>query len=130
MPVSKSDRMKLSERFDDAVAYANRVHGNQRRKGSEVPYLSHLLAVASLVLEYGGDEDEAIAALLHDAPEDRGGSPVLEEFASVSAIGSPVSSKAAPIRWSRIRDRRSRGSFARSAITSICAKRATHPCSS
>ncbi|MGB6522770.1 MAG: HD domain-containing protein [Candidatus Cybelea sp.] len=72
--------MKLSERFDDAVAYANRVHGNQRRKGSEVPYLSHLLAVASLVLEYGGDEDEAIAALLHDAPEDRGGSPVLERI--------------------------------------------------
>jgi (p)ppGpp synthase/HD superfamily hydrolase len=72
--------MKLSERFDDAVAYANRVHGNQRRKGSEVPYLSHLLAVASLVLEYGGDEDEAIAALLHDAPEDRGGAPVLERI--------------------------------------------------
>lgn len=72
--------MKLSERFDDAVAYANRVHGNQRRKGSEVPYLSHLLAVASLVLEYGGDEDEAIAALLHDAPEDRGGAPLLEQI--------------------------------------------------
>ena len=72
--------MKLSERFDDAVAYANRVHGNQRRKGSDVPYLSHLLAVASLVLEYGGDEDEAIAALLHDAPEDRGGAPVLEQI--------------------------------------------------
>jgi len=72
--------MKLSERFDDAVAYANRVHGKQRRKGSEVPYLSHLLAVASLVLEYGGDENEAIAALLHDAPEDRGGAPVLEQI--------------------------------------------------
>jgi (p)ppGpp synthase/HD superfamily hydrolase len=72
--------MKLSERFDDAVAYANRVHGNQRRKGTEVPYLSHLLAVASLVLEYGGDEEEAIAALLHDAPEDRGGAPILEEI--------------------------------------------------
>ncbi|HEY2474833.1 MAG TPA: HD domain-containing protein [Candidatus Cybelea sp.] len=72
--------MKLSERFDDAVAYANCVHATQRRRGTEVPYLSHLLEVAGLVLEYGGNEEEAIAALLHDAPEDRGGLPRLEQI--------------------------------------------------
>jgi (p)ppGpp synthase/HD superfamily hydrolase len=69
----------LSERFDEAVGYANLVHRNQRRKGTEIPYMSHLLAVASIVLEYGGNEDEAIAALLHDAPEDHGGARELEQ---------------------------------------------------
>jgi (p)ppGpp synthase/HD superfamily hydrolase len=72
--------MMLSERFDDAVAYAGLVHRNQRRKGTDIPYMSHLLAVASIVLEYGGDEDEAIAALLHDAPEDQGGARQLDEI--------------------------------------------------
>ena len=52
----------LSDRFADAFAYANAVHRNQRRKRTEIPYVSHLLAVASIVLEAGGDEDEAIAA--------------------------------------------------------------------
>lgn len=51
---------------------------NQRRRGSGVPYIAHLLGVSSLVMEYGGDEDEAIAALLHDAVEDQGGSKTLE----------------------------------------------------
>lgn len=63
----------LTHRFDDALAFAAALHREQTRKGSGVPYLSHLLAVAALVLEYGGDEDQAIAALLHDAVEDQGG---------------------------------------------------------
>ena len=60
----------LGSRFEDALVHAARLHGSQHRKGSDVPYVCHLLAVASLVLEEGGDEDEAIAALLHDAVED------------------------------------------------------------
>ena len=70
----------LTGRFDDAFLYARRLHAEQRRKGTRVPYVAHLLAVASLVLEVGGDENEAIAALLHDAVEDQGGEPVLEEI--------------------------------------------------
>ena len=60
----------LSERFDQALAYAARHHRTQLRKGSRVPYLSHLMSVSALVLEHGGSEDQAIAALLHDAVED------------------------------------------------------------
>jgi (p)ppGpp synthase/HD superfamily hydrolase len=63
----------LSRRFDDAFAYAHEVHAAQTRKGTGVPYLGHLLGVASIVIDDGGSEDEAIAALLHDAPEDAGG---------------------------------------------------------
>ncbi len=62
--------MKLTEQFDDALAWAAELHRFQSRKGQEIPYLSHLLAVAGLVVEHGGDEDQAIAALLHDAIED------------------------------------------------------------
>lgn len=69
--------MALSERFDAALSLAADLHRQQTRKGSEVPYLSHLLGVASLVIEHGGDEDEAIAALLHDAVEDQGGEATL-----------------------------------------------------
>jgi GTP pyrophosphokinase len=61
----------LTDRFFDALRYAAQLHNEQTRKGSRIPYVSHLLAVASLVLEHGGDEDEAIAALLHDAIEDQ-----------------------------------------------------------
>lgn len=60
----------LGDRFDQALILARALHTDQRRKGSEIPYLAHLLAVSSLVLENGGGEDEAIAALLHDAIED------------------------------------------------------------
>ena len=71
----------LSERFFDALGYAARLHNRQVRKGGGTPYVSHLMAVASLVLEHGGSEDEAIAALLHDAIEDqaehRGGAAAL-----------------------------------------------------
>lgn len=63
----------LTHRFDDALGLASRLHREQRRKASRIPYVSHLLAVAALVLENGGDEDQAIAALLHDAVEDQGG---------------------------------------------------------
>ncbi len=63
---------KLTKRFDHAVRYARRVHKKQARKGTEIPYISHLLGVTSLVLEMGGNEDLAIAALLHDAIEDGG----------------------------------------------------------
>jgi (p)ppGpp synthase/HD superfamily hydrolase len=74
----------LTERFERALVLAARLHRDQRRKGSGVPYVSHLLAVCELTLEYGGDEDEAIAALLHDAIEDQGGevarAEILREF--------------------------------------------------
>jgi (p)ppGpp synthase/HD superfamily hydrolase len=69
--------MTLSPLFDEALVWASRLHGAQERKGSGVPYVAHLLGVASIALEYGAGEDEAIAALLHDAVEDQGGAPVL-----------------------------------------------------
>jgi GTP pyrophosphokinase len=72
--------MPLSARFNAGLDYAARLHVDQVRKGSGVPYVSHLLSVAALVLESGGDEDEAIAALLHDAVEDQGGAPVADEI--------------------------------------------------
>lgn len=67
----------LTKRFKSALAYAFELHNNQVRKGGHVPYLAHLLAVSALVLEDGGDEDQAIAALLHDAVEDQGGKETL-----------------------------------------------------
>jgi (p)ppGpp synthase/HD superfamily hydrolase len=72
----------LTDRFDRALLYATHVHGGQKRKGTQVPYLAHLLAVAATVLEYGGNEDLAIAALLHDAVEDQGGRPRLDDIAN------------------------------------------------
>lgn len=68
----------LSPRFALALQFANQIHATQVRKGLGAPYISHLMAVSALVLEYGGDEDQAIAALLHDAAEDCGGRPMLE----------------------------------------------------
>ncbi|HEY7329463.1 MAG TPA: HD domain-containing protein [Gemmataceae bacterium] len=70
----------LSDRFEVALIYALHLHAQQKRKGTTVPYISHLLAVAALVLEDGGSEDEAIAALLHDAIEDQGGEPTRQEI--------------------------------------------------
>lgn len=61
----------LGPRFDSALAWASELHRDQTRKGTSVPYLAHLLGVASLALEMGADEDGAIAALLHDAIEDQ-----------------------------------------------------------
>lgn len=63
----------LSPRFDEALAYASQLHRDHSRKGGDIPYVAHLLAVTAIVLEHGGTEDEAIAALLHDAIEDQGG---------------------------------------------------------
>ncbi len=60
----------LSPKFTEALLYAGELHGRQRRKGSGIPFMAHLLGVASIVLEDGGDEEEGIAALLHDAIED------------------------------------------------------------
>ncbi|MGO9863949.1 MAG: HD domain-containing protein [Terriglobales bacterium] len=70
----------LGPRLQRAFRYAAEKHAGQTRKQSAVPYLSHLMAVASLVLEAGGDEDLAIAALLHDVVEDCGGMPRLREI--------------------------------------------------
>ena len=72
--------MILSNRFQEALLYATQLHALQVRKGSGVPYVAHLLGVASLVLEYGGNEDQAIAALLHDAIEDQGGASTRDEI--------------------------------------------------
>jgi len=73
--------MVLSDRFKDALCYAADLHADQVRKGSGVPYVAHLLGVTSLVLEFGGTEDEAIAALLHDAVEDQGGQQTRQRIA-------------------------------------------------
>ena len=70
----------LSCRFEEALLYATRKHASQVRKGTPIPYIAHLMAVAAIVLEDGGDEDQAIAALLHDAVEDQGGKPTLDEI--------------------------------------------------
>ncbi len=63
----------LTDRFTRALTLACELHRTQARKGSQVPYVAHLLAVASIALEHGASEDEAIAAVLHDAVEDQGG---------------------------------------------------------
>src|SRR5512147_682937 len=62
--------LSLSPKFTEALLFAGELHGRQRRKGSGIPFMAHLLGVASIVLEDGGDEEEGIAALLHDAVED------------------------------------------------------------
>jgi (p)ppGpp synthase/HD superfamily hydrolase len=72
--------MQLSDRFTEALIFATQLHATQIRKGSGTPYIAHLLGVASIVLEYGADEDEAIAALLHDAIEDQGGARTRAEI--------------------------------------------------
>lgn len=68
----------LSQQFEEALNFCVRLHSQQRRKGTHVPYIAHLLAVTALVLEDGGDEDLVIAALLHDAVEDQGGLDTLQ----------------------------------------------------
>jgi (p)ppGpp synthase/HD superfamily hydrolase len=70
----------LTARFEEALIYATQLHSQQVRKSSNVPYISHLLSVTALVLEDGGDEEQAIAALLHDAIEDQGGEPTRQEI--------------------------------------------------
>lgn len=70
--------MILTSRFEEALTFAAQLHAAQVRKGTAIPYLAHLLSVASIALEHGANEDEAIAALLHDAVEDQGGAPTRE----------------------------------------------------
>lgn len=72
--------MRLGERFGEALVYAHEAHAGQVRKGGDTPYIGHLLAVAGIVIEEGGSEDEAIAALLHDAVEDQGGAARLAQI--------------------------------------------------
>jgi len=71
---------KLTGQFAKALVYAELKHHNQVRKGGDIPYLGHLLTVAGLVINDGGSEAQAIAALLHDTVEDQGGKPTLEEI--------------------------------------------------
>lgn len=84
MPERYTQTPLLTDRFEDALRYATQHHSAQLRKGTAVPYVSHLLAVASLVLEMGGSEDEVIGGLLHDVIEDGGGpraeAEILERF--------------------------------------------------
>jgi (p)ppGpp synthase/HD superfamily hydrolase len=75
----RSRSVKLGPRFLRAFEFAAEKHKNQTRKASAIPYIAHLMGVASLVLEAGGDEELAIAALLHDVVEDCGGEPMLKE---------------------------------------------------
>ncbi|MGJ5195444.1 HD domain-containing protein [Bradyrhizobium sp. SZCCHNRI3052] len=72
--------MSLSHLYDEALVYATRLHRTQLRKGSNVPYVAHLLSVSSRVLSAGGSEVQAIAGLLHDAAEDQGGQATLDEI--------------------------------------------------
>jgi (p)ppGpp synthase/HD superfamily hydrolase len=80
MSPSDPEPPQLTDRFEAALIMATQLHAGQLRKGTRVPYLSHLLGVTALVLEDGGGEDEAIAALLHDAVEDQGGMQTLDEI--------------------------------------------------
>ena len=75
-PISEDDQKRLSEAFQ----YAVELHATQPRKGSDIPYVAHLMAVSALVLEHGGTVNQAIAALLHDGPEDQGGEATLDEI--------------------------------------------------
>src|SRR3954447_20495236 len=80
MPETYTDQPILTDAFDRALLLASEHHRRQLRKGTATPYVAHLLAVASLTLEMGGTEAEAIGALLHDAVEDGGGPPMLERI--------------------------------------------------
>jgi (p)ppGpp synthase/HD superfamily hydrolase len=75
----KRSSVKLGPRFGRAFLFAAEKHAGQTRKASTIPYIAHLMGVASLVLEFGGDEDMAVAALLHDVVEDCGGVPMSKE---------------------------------------------------
>ena len=75
-----SEPTELSPRFQEALVFSAELHSRQRRKLSGTPYLGHLLRVTGIVLDYGASEDEAVAALLHDAVEDQGGAAAREEI--------------------------------------------------
>ena len=79
-PAQAKSQIKLGPRFQRAFEFAAKQHAGQTRKASSIPYIAHLMGVASLVFEAGGDEDLAIAALLHDVVEDCGGAPMLNQI--------------------------------------------------
>jgi (p)ppGpp synthase/HD superfamily hydrolase len=78
--IEGENRMRLTPRFEAALVMATQLHADQMRKGTGIPYISHLLGVSSLVLGHGGTEDQAIAGLLHDAVEDQGGKETLKRI--------------------------------------------------
>jgi (p)ppGpp synthase/HD superfamily hydrolase len=80
MCIEEKPLLMLTPRFSQALVYAVEAHDGQTRKGTSIPYVAHVLAVASLALENGANEDEAIAALLHDVVEDCGGLPRLADL--------------------------------------------------
>ena len=92
----------LTYRFDLAFHLASGLHHAQPRKLTNVPYIAHLMSVAALVLEAGGDEDQAIAALLHDAMEDQGGIPTLDTIGHLFGDRSPMSCANVPTANRRI----------------------------
>jgi (p)ppGpp synthase/HD superfamily hydrolase len=77
---SQTTSPRLTQKFVKAMQYAAEKHATQTRKGSDIPYLGHLLSVAGFVIDADGTETQAIAALLHDAPEDQGGEATLAEI--------------------------------------------------
>src|SRR5271165_3586051 len=123
MTVTKSssfDRkfVPISTRFDHALLFAAQVHRNQDRKKTGIPYISHLLGVASIVLDYGGDEEMAIAALLHDAVEDHGGRPMLKAIEQM--FGARVAKIVDGCTDSYVEDPKKKESW-RHANSAICA---------
>jgi (p)ppGpp synthase/HD superfamily hydrolase len=80
MDSSRRKTPRLTARFREALIWAAELHETQTRKGSDTPYVGHLMAVASTVIEHGGDEEQAIAALLHDAIEDQGGEETRQQI--------------------------------------------------
>lgn len=78
--MASTPSLAISSRYEDALTFACSLHRTQFRKGTAIPYISHLLSVSALVFEFGGGEDEAIAGLLHDAIEDAGGTATGERI--------------------------------------------------
>ena len=93
----------LTRRFGAALQFASALHHPQNRKGTSIPHIAHLMRVCALVLEAGGDEDQAIAALLHDAVGDQGGLPTLETIAHL--FGDRVAAAVEPYSDSTVSDR-------------------------
>src|SRR5205814_6448957 len=87
--------MRLSRQFEKALIYATRIHGGQLRKKTRIPYIAHILGVCAIAMEYGANETEAIAALLHDAVEDCGGAKRLRDIERKLAKKSRKSCRAA-----------------------------------
>lgn len=94
--------MPFGPKFEEALTYAARLHATQIRKGTAVPYVSHLLAVASLVAEDGGGETEVIAALLHDSAEDQGGDATLADVRA--RFGDAVADIVSAVTWPKTRN--------------------------